>query len=416
MFTYINMDRSLLKNGGRNAYQMSLEDFKTLLNEALRPISIDYDEDYYDGDDYLEQLIYEAVSGAHYNDGIPQFDKVAKDLDKIYMDFENVMVEEILVADNGVPVVRLIIGGDWEIPVQAFLYWDGKALRGYIPTYGNTFNRYCKSAMGSEGEDGAPLNIYGKKYVVQSDDPDLLPLLDGRPLPVNDPVAIVLTKDTYDSFPTAALVPCREACLEDFCSRVVAKEALPKEMFNKSLAALEKLSDKVIREKAEYDTQEGAEEPYEPKHTPTSQEDKKESSEPKCVPSNCQVKPLWALSPFWNSGAPYFLLTPSCEAQPLDFDEWRFIRELMIPATRPCDLLNVENEAPQSWHAFAYDEDAGDKCGSTKQDWADELVELLNGPTMLTEQFSEIDVCIPAIHRNMFLEEYKAAKVAEGKD
>ena len=52
MFTYINMDRSLLKNGGRNAYQMSLEDFKTLLNEALRPISVDYDEDYYDGDDY----------------------------------------------------------------------------------------------------------------------------------------------------------------------------------------------------------------------------------------------------------------------------------------------------------------------------------------------------------------------------
>ena len=66
------------------------------------------------------------------------------------MDFENVMVEEILVADNGVPVVRLIIGGDWEIPVQAFLYWDGKALRGYIPIYGNTFNRYCKSAIRTE--------------------------------------------------------------------------------------------------------------------------------------------------------------------------------------------------------------------------------------------------------------------------
>lgn len=411
MFTYINMDRSFLKNGGRNAYQMPLEDFKTLLNEALRPISKDYD----DGDD-LDQFIFEAVSGAHYDEGIPQFDKAAKDLDKIYMDFENVMVEDVLVADNGVPVVRMIIGGDWEIPVQAFLYWDGKSLRGYIPTYGNTFNRYCKSAMGSEGEDGKPLNIYGKKYVVQSDDPDLLPLLDGRPLPVNDPVAITLTKDMYDSFPTANLGPCREACLEDFCSRVVAKGALPKEMFNKSLAALKKLSDKAIREEAGYDTQEDAEEAYESKHTPTSQEDKEKFNEPECVSSNCQVKPLWALRPFWNSGDPYFLLTPSCAAQPLDFDEWRFVRELMIPATRPCDLLNVGKGAPQFWHAFAYNEDAGDKCGSTRQDWADELVELLNGPTMLTEQFSEIDVCIPLLNRNKFLEEYKAAKAAEGEE
>ena len=409
MFTYINMDRSFLKNGGRNAYQMPLEDFKTLLNEALRPISKDYD----DGDD-LGQFIFEAVSGAHYGDGIPQFDKVAKDLDKIYMDFENVMVEEILVADNGVPVVRLIIGGDWEIPVQAFLYWDGKALRGYIPTYGNTFNRYCKSAMGSEGEDGEPLNIYGKKYIVQSDDPALLPLLDGRPLPVNDPVAITLTKDTYDSFPTATLEPCREACLEDFCSRVVAKGTLPKEMFNKSLAALKKLSDKVIREEAEYNAQEDAEEVYEPKHT--SQEDKEKSNEPEYVSTNCQVKPLWALKPFWNSGNPYFLLAPFCEAQPLDLDELRFVTELMIPATRPCDLLNVGEGSPQLWHAFAYNEDAGDKCGSTKQDWIDEFVGLLNGPTMLTKQFSEIDICILPPNRNKFLEEYKAAKATDGEE
>ena len=414
MFTYINMDRSLLKNGGRNAYQMPLGDFETLLNEALRPISRDYDNDYYDDDDNLDQLIYEAVSGAHYDDGIPQFDKVAKDLDKIYMDFENVMVEDILVADNGVPVVRMIIGGDWEIPVQAFLYWDGKALRGYIPTYGNTFNRYCKSAMGSEGEDGEPLNIYGKKYIVQSDDPALLPLLDGRPLPVNDPVAITLTKDTYDSFPTATLEPCREACLEDFCSRVVAKGTLPKEMFNKSLAALKKLSDKVIREEAEYNAQEDAEEVYEPKHT--SQEDKEKSNEPEYVSTNCQVKPLWALKPFWNSGNPYFLLAPFCEAQPLDLDELRFVTELMIPATRPCDLLNVGEGSPQLWHAFAYNEDAGDKCGSTKQDWIDEFVGLLNGPTMLTKQFSEIDICILPPNRNKFLEEYKAAKATDGEE
>ena len=49
--------------------------------------------------------------------------------------------------------VKGCFGGDWEIPVLFFIYWDGKKFRGYIPTKGNTFNRKEKRSLGNRGDD-----------------------------------------------------------------------------------------------------------------------------------------------------------------------------------------------------------------------------------------------------------------------
>ena len=53
---------------------------------------------------------------------------------------------------NGLPVLFVNAGGDWECPICFCIYWDGKTLRAYIPDEGNFWNRKEKCAYGSEAE------------------------------------------------------------------------------------------------------------------------------------------------------------------------------------------------------------------------------------------------------------------------
>lgn len=53
--------------------------------------------------------------------------------------------------DNKFNVALCMGGGDWEIPVWFFLYFDDNDnLRLYIPSNGNTYNKYTMTAYGSE--------------------------------------------------------------------------------------------------------------------------------------------------------------------------------------------------------------------------------------------------------------------------
>ena len=87
--------------------------------------------------------------------------QIQKDLSKIEFDDENLYFTEsqcqgddcgIKTLDNGLTYLGAYGGGDWELPVYFIIYWDGKKLRGYIPTDGNVFNHYTKMAFGS-GQD-----------------------------------------------------------------------------------------------------------------------------------------------------------------------------------------------------------------------------------------------------------------------
>ena len=92
---------------------------------------------------------------------------VIKDLSKIEFDAENRCtgmchftaktpdIMEAHTTSTGVTYYGCIFGGDWENPIYFIIYWDGKELRGYIPTDGQCYDEECKAAYGS-GENEEP--------------------------------------------------------------------------------------------------------------------------------------------------------------------------------------------------------------------------------------------------------------------
>ena len=109
----------------------------------------------------LETKMYNAIGGEPGVDPLDIFalkDHVVDDM-KIRFDLENFEYgsgNDDLVGfrslDNGFTFLGITSGGDWESPVFWIVYWDGKGLRGYIPTDGNCFNPKTKMALGN-GED-----------------------------------------------------------------------------------------------------------------------------------------------------------------------------------------------------------------------------------------------------------------------
>ena len=89
--------------------------------------------------------------------------KIETDLKKVNFDRENYEFETgegydnypcgFETLENGLPVLFMNAGGDWEHPICFCLYWDGKSLRGYIPEDGNVYNKQQKCAYGSEDMD-----------------------------------------------------------------------------------------------------------------------------------------------------------------------------------------------------------------------------------------------------------------------
>ena len=91
-------------------------------------------------------------------------EKVIKDIAKVTFDGENEYIIPrnfqvdthgiigINTLPNGMVFNGVMAGGDWEQPIFYIVYWDGKSLRGYIPTDGNPYNRSTKMAYGNDGE------------------------------------------------------------------------------------------------------------------------------------------------------------------------------------------------------------------------------------------------------------------------
>lgn len=130
----------------RFAPVMSVDDFKsTLVSTALKN---DFETEY-NKLDLNDPHCYEDICMFLYN----QLPEIAKDWSKIQFDCENMMLEGFESTPLGIPYVRLLCGGDWESPVHAIIYFDGKNFRGYVPTKGNTFNPKTKVAYGNEMDD-----------------------------------------------------------------------------------------------------------------------------------------------------------------------------------------------------------------------------------------------------------------------
>ena len=80
---------------------------------------------------------------------------VEKDWAKIDFSTENLLLKTTDTTPDGIAYLDLRVGGDWETPLQAIVYFDGKTMRGYIPKTGNTYNHKTKAAFGNDDTDGA---------------------------------------------------------------------------------------------------------------------------------------------------------------------------------------------------------------------------------------------------------------------
>ena len=84
---------------------------------------------------------------------------IEEDLKKVEFDTENLEFEEgegysrgktgFRTLPNGLTILGVTAGGDWEAPIYFILYSDGKELRGYIPTDGNIWNTDTNQAYGN---------------------------------------------------------------------------------------------------------------------------------------------------------------------------------------------------------------------------------------------------------------------------
>lgn len=161
MSIYMNMDCKV-RNGGRKAPAMTKEQLIELLKAAFYayPESDNLNPEFYGG-----FTCYPSLAG--YKDReddlntnelkdirtrLNVWSKVLDDFKKVFVDFENFQVIEIVTSDSGISAVYCAFGGDWECPVAGYIDFDGNNFRGYIPTFRNVFNAHGKVAIGSEEE------------------------------------------------------------------------------------------------------------------------------------------------------------------------------------------------------------------------------------------------------------------------
>lgn len=125
----INLNMNVnLRKGGRNAVQMSMEDFEDKVEQLF---------DKY-GD--IQDVVYSEPN-------------INKDM-KVSINMENYEYSYKMTS-TGVPYLLVESASDYSPWMLFMIYWDGKKFRAYIPTYGNTWNTKTKEALGENPEDDA---------------------------------------------------------------------------------------------------------------------------------------------------------------------------------------------------------------------------------------------------------------------
>jgi len=269
MAIYMNMERKL-RNGGRKAPVMTEDQLFDLLKAAFYA---DPENDNLNLKFYGKFVCYPSLAGYEDRENelntpemmtiraclngdalyeVPVWEKVLEDFRKVKVDFENFQAIEIVTGSNGIPAVYCAFGGDWENPVAGFIYFDGKKFRGYIPTYGNVFNKHSKIAIGSEEElEYMGVNPYGKKYCFLREErtsPEQFSrdaALNGS-LPADIPTTLTLSESEYAAVDWQNISINSAACLEDFSSRVAAVGSVSQD-------AIDKLTKVVEKYRASYD-------------------------------------------------------------------------------------------------------------------------------------------------------------------
>lgn len=159
MTRFINDDFKI-KVGGRKAPKITINEFKEIINRIAEKHEdeIDYDPD--DAESNALQLI--STDSTLLKDRKYQFDDENIDMfGDTFTGFHTLT--------NGLTYFGFSAGGDCDPATYGIVYYDGKKLRLFQPTYGNTINLKYKAAFGCEGyyedpDEDYPSREYVAKY------------------------------------------------------------------------------------------------------------------------------------------------------------------------------------------------------------------------------------------------------------
>lgn len=126
-----------------------------LINDEIKDYIFEINDKY---DLFIADLVSHCV-----DNNAPFYDDISTDNVGISYDLENLYA--YFYENEGVSYIKLEIGGDWEKPVHAIIYWSEKdqTMKGFFPLdKGNIYNAKEETAYGSEMESG--ISIRAVKY------------------------------------------------------------------------------------------------------------------------------------------------------------------------------------------------------------------------------------------------------------
>lgn len=206
----VNMNVELRK-GGRNAVKMSIEEFKNEMTHVYKEYMMERDIDVSSRSCRkitASSFVYKCCYWNNSDAKNSIVSSMKNDIwnNKYEFDSENLdAVGDIKMSSKGVPYIEARVGGDWESPVCFFVYYDGHKMRGYVPLKGNAINRDTKCAFGNDEE--ADEKFINKELGVKS----------------KEESGYSRYEVNYD----------KNACLEDFMSRIEVKGNYKKHDYTK---------------------------------------------------------------------------------------------------------------------------------------------------------------------------------------
>jgi hypothetical protein len=153
--TYSINTKRAFKDGGRQAPAISEKEFL----DKLAVFVEQYKEDYDDTSGAVWGTALKIIRRMYTDKKSENW--IKKDFKGIKFDWENYDIVGDVRTTKGIPYQLFNAHGDWEIPVYFMIYYDGKKIRVYVPTVGNTWRQDLKQALG---------NVYKAQRDIKSDD------------------------------------------------------------------------------------------------------------------------------------------------------------------------------------------------------------------------------------------------------
>ena len=207
---YVNMNVDV-RNGGRHAVKMTEDEFKQEMTHVYHMYAMEREKKYKSElqltpspGNFVYSLCYKNRDNEKSKYASALYDDIWNG--KYKFDSENVdAYGGIKMSKKGFPYIQCAAGGDWESPVCFFVYFDGNKFRGYVPLKGNAINRSNNTAF-QGGGDEEEVKFIAKENGIDYEE------------------AKGLAGDIEYN---------KDACLEDFLSRVEVKGTYKKRDYTK---------------------------------------------------------------------------------------------------------------------------------------------------------------------------------------